>query len=1312
MRKTVFFIIFSLMTAITAWAQQLNVVPQLSAASGTYDDMVSVSAIFPEGCAGGKYWINGGELQAKAYDGPITIDYDCALSVAGTDAEGRIITDVVTSQYSIRRVTAPTLTTVPAEGVRTNSFYVTRLVWSHVTKADADLAPFKTGGARHGENVVWLTGPDGSVISGGDANNLWSDGINAFKAYIYKHYTPEQRGEYVLHIARGVFVLDGKRLDEEVQLHYLVADGSATPVFSPASGEYKGSVTVTIDYPTDGTAFYKFYKLNGAKAKQYTAPLTLTETSTIEAYGMDEDFTTTTPSATASYTILPADPEPEVLDAPVFTRQGNTLSISGPAGAVVKYWANGRMQTAQFYTAPIALTENVKISCVAYNERGISPTVDYTVTNLPVDRQGRGEQVLITPVATESAHVRALSPNGRWAVGYIGSDTSSKGFIWDLEADEFQYASTIFINQLWYVNDDGTAYGWRTRTTEVDESMTDDDLLWGTFRDGIWTEMSLEAFNNTAFPAAPDGYPAVTALSANGEWAILGQQYRYNVKTGAVEYLVSMSERYGNSTRPEILSCIANDGTIFGTYDPSYFSPEKGIGLVRTNDGRWRDVADWLRDTHGITLLDDYVLSSVRGVTGDAHTLLFHVYTRGISSDDAFTRGLLLRIDVPMEHLAPVGTKAEQMSGRQLIKVSWKAPLNAGSNVEQYAVYRRQAADAADKAQQIATVGADTFIYYDENVEPDVAYAYSVKAIYADHSVSEASREAIATCEMGDHLPVRNLAYRPVGLNSLSLSWDAPVTALPKLQYFSEESETLAFGTGNYSAEFGIRIPASDMATFSGQQIRTFQFIPTGPHKGYTLSLYRGKLGIGVSYEEEPFYTQEIDPATLNYGTVNTIELTTPQELFTDADLYVGLTIESSGNDNMLGISYEGFRSGYTDLCRVVGIHEQMVAISKNSSQVTEIVLPLGLGVASETDYNSSIVTNFTITDNGASATTTTATRHRLEQLAEGSHTLAVTANYRDGKASAPVSLNLDITPREEAYVGVEPRAEIHADKSVRLSWDAPRDDDRSFIHWGDLTPSEGWPLARGLQGFMAMSVYPVNMTADYAEDYEITGIYFCPTAKGVDYELAVGDADGNVLGYVEPKDLVIGEVNCISLPEPVAIDPAITYQAVVNIPSVEEGVAALAYDSSGKWHDGYSNLLNYGEGVVTLASFVQITEHPNWLMGLIVKQKNARTLPLEGYNVMIDGTRQNTTALSTTEYVSDALADGTHTAQVEVIYSPERTVAGRTVSFAIGVEGITDILAPETADSRAYDLQGRRVINDRQGRGLYIIGGRKSTHY
>lgn len=1305
MYKHTLLFILCLFASMATWAQQLNVLPILSAESGAYDDEVNVVCTFPEGCAGGKYWINGGELQAKPYSEPIVIDYDCALSVAGTDAAGRIITDVVTRQYAINRVTPPTVTPSPAEGMRTTSFYVTRLQWSHATSVTMDLAPFKTGGSRNGENVVWLTGPDGSVISGGDANNLWQDGLNAFKAYIYKHYTPEQKGEYVLHIAGGVFVIDGKTYADELQFHYTVADGSPAPVFSPAEGTYKGSVTVTIDYPTDGSAFYKFYKLNGNKAKQYTEPLLITETTSIEAYGMDEDFTTQTPSAVASYTIVPADPTPEVLDAPIITREGNTVSISGPAGATLKYWMGRSMSDASIYTAPFTVDHNGTIYCVAYSTTGISPTTQLVIDGFPEpDRGDKGELVLITPVAQETAHVRGLSPNGRWAVGFIGSDTSAKGFVWDLEADEFQYASTIFINQLWSVLDDGTAYGWRARTTDVDESTTEDDLLWGTFKDGVWTEMPRADFDKAIAPALPAGVtipadlPAVTAVSANGEWAILGQTHRFNTKTGVAEYLISMNDRFASEGRSEVLTCIANDGTIFGTYDPSLFSSEMGVGMVRTNDGRWRDVAEWLRDEKGLTLLDGYYLSSVRAVTGDGSTLLFHASARGLSSDDTFTRGLMLRIDANVRHQAPVALKAEQMSGRKIVKLSWKAPLGNTQDVTSYTILRN--------GTTLASVNADTFNYYDDTVEPNVNYVYTVQALYADGTESVASREASITITMDNHLPVRNLDSRPVGLNSLCLTWDAPVTTLPKLQYFGEENESYAFGTGTYNAEFGIRFPASDLATFEGQQIRTFQFLPTGAHKSFTLNLYRGDTGKAIKYEATPFYSQEIDPSTLNYGTVNTIELTTPQDLPLTGDLYVSLLIESSGNDNMLGISYEGFRSGYTDLCRIIGVHDQMVAMSQNSSVTTEVVLPLGLGIASATDFEASIVTGYDVTLDGKPAATTTTTRQLLEQLSEGHHTMSVTAQYRDGVASAPATIDVVMADNPAAYCAVEPRAEMQSDGSVLITWDAPRDDDRSLIHWGDLTPSHGWELARGLTGFMAMSIYPVNMTAYYAEDYEITGMFFCPTAKGVDYEIALGNLDGDIFAYANPTDLTIGEVNYLRFDKPVSVDGITTYQLVVNVPEVEEGVAALAYDSSGKWQSGYSNLLNFGMGLTTLAEFVSIDEHPNWLMGLTLQQKTARPLPVEGYYVTLDDQLQTATPIAETRYATAPLADGPHTARVDVVYKADNLrVDGRAISFTAGVDGIfTPVVAP--AAQRTYDLQGRHLVTPVKGQPV-IVGGK-----
>lgn len=1308
MFRTLFSFILGLMATAAVFAQQVNVLPTLSAESGTYDDDLTVSCTFPEGCAGGKYWINGGEIQAKTYSAPIFIDYDCQLSVAGTDATGRIITDVVSRDYKINRVAAPAIVATPAEGIRKTSFYVTRIDWKHVGTVSLDLAAFKEGGARRGENVVWLVGPDGNTISAGDANNLWESGLNSFKAYIYKNYQQEKVGDYTLHIASGVFIIDGKRLDTETVLNYTIADGDAAPVITPDGGEYKGSVTVSIEYPTDGTAFYKFYKLNGEKAKQYTSPITLTQSTTLEAYGYDEDFTAQTPSSFATFTITGADPTPETLASPTITivpsAEGKTIVItphSEGEGSTIKYWTDHRMATAKIYSAPFTVDHNCTISAVAYNDRAASAAVSAAVTDIPADRGDLGEMTLLTPITNETAHLCALSPNGRYAVGYMGSDTSSKGFVWDLEADRVQYASTIYINQLWNVANDGTAYGWRARTMDIDESMTEKDLLFGAFADGNWTEMTADEFKTrygvgVIDAAAADLPGEVTAVSANGEWAIIGQTHRLHVPTHTLEYLVSMSERFSTSTRPEMLTAITDDGTIFGTYDGA---SERGGALVRTTDGRWRSLVDWLRDLPAasiaslgladldLSVLDTYNFSSVRGATGNSAeglTLLLHATTKGISSDDAFTRGLVLRINVPIHHLAPAALTAEQMSGRMLVKVSWDAPLRDASAVQSYTLLRN--------GDTIATLPADANTYYDEAVEPGVSYTYAVKALYADGTMSGASRESTVTCNTESHLAVRNLAARRVGLNGLTLSWDAPIVTLPKLQYFDEDSDSYAFGTGTFNAEFGIRIPASDLSTLDGHKIRTFQFLPSGPQKNYTLNLYRGAKNGDAKYDDEPFYSQTIDPATLNYGTVNTIELTTPQALPADADLYVTLYIESNGNDNMLGISYEGFRSGYTDLCRVEGIHDKMVAISKNSSQVTEIVLPLGVGVASDDNYNGSIVSNYLVADNDKEVANTTATRHSFDLLPEGTHTFAVTAVYRDGKASEPAEVTLHINDNPAAYVAITPEATMQGDGTALISWQTPRDDDRTLIHWGDLTPTPGWPMPKEIAGYMAISVFPVDMTADYAGDYAITEVYFCPMDKNIEYEVALQDIEGNTFGYFAPTDLRIGEINYLRLPNPVEVDPSATYQLLVNIPEAEGGSVALAYDSSGQWKDGYSNIVNYGLGLTTLSEFVQYTEHPNWLMGLVVKKKDARLLPVEGYYVTVDGAQQNASALTATQYTTSPLADGRHTASVDVVYAGGRRVTGSPINFIVDSEGIIHITTDGHGNAPHYDLQGRKV--------------------
>lgn len=1366
--------IFALMT-VAMQAQTMNTLPTVTPEGTAFDDEVTLTCTFPEGCEGGKYWLNNGQILAKEYTGPIHLTQSATFSVAGTDADGRIITDIVTRYIKVNRVTPPSYVTTPAEGIRQESFYVTVIEWQHVTRVTLQRDPFKEGGSRYGENAILLINPQGEVCATNTINGLWEAGENKFKAYINKNYKQEALGDYELHIAGGVFIIDGTLYDQELVLHYTVSDVAAAPSFTPASGTYEAPLTVTINYPTDGSAFWKLYKINDGAPQSYTAPLTLTESATVEAWGMDENYETPTPTTTATYTLTEPVPVPEPLPAPVMKYEGSTVTISAEAGTTVKYWLNDRMQTAKVYDAPITVSENCRISCVAYTADRKSPTVRISVTDRPKDRGDYGENILLSPDHNEQITINAVSPNGLYAVGTIGTDTSAKGFIWNISANTFTIPTQMYTNQFYSVSDDGTAFGWRARSTSADEDGGEGQLMWGICKNGQWQEVpqGMRAKGITSdgriygsvdnAPATYDFdkkeiklYPAtayeegtitassadgtilaghiimgnsryaviwrsetesqayeigdadtditVKALSADGRWALIGDKYRLQTETGMMEFILSTDVLNKNNLKPEVLRAIANDGTAFGTFDESLLDRENGEALVLTTDNRWVGAEEWMMERYDLDLLKDYTLRSIRAVSGDGQTLIFHCLPKGGTIDNFYTRGLLIGIDVQVKHLAPTSLKAEQVSGMETIRLSWQAPLYGAEDISSYTILRN--------GTQLATIAANAEkTYHDETVTAGMEYTYTVTATYKDGTVSKASNAAVVMVVMERYLPVRDLKVRQFGLSDVSITWSTPRTTLPKLQYFDEEAEWQAFGTGasQVDAEFGIRIPKSEMTGFEGKQIRTFQFLPTGPQAAYTLNFYKG-AAISGNYDATPFYSQDIDPASLNYGKVNVIELTTPQNLPENADLYVGLLIKNVGDNNMLGISYEGFKKGYTDLCRIVGVYDKMLSIADMSQDAeTDIVLPLGIGVCDEAALNGALISNYSVTFDGQPLATTSDLKVRQERVTEGEHTYTVSAIYRDGKVSAAESLTFTLANNDAAYVPVNDLTiNVGADNKATIEWQAPLDEDRTLIHYGDLEPREGWVMSPGFDGFTAGAIFPVTMTGDYADDYAITDLYFCPTAEA-EFEIMLTDEMGKNYAYklLTTEDVTLGEVNTIHLDEPVIVNPSVNYWMYVNVTSGTEGTAPLAYDSSNEWVDWYSNIFNYGAGISTLAEIASHGEHPNWLMGMVVRQTSPKTMPLDGYDILIDGVKANATPLTTTSFTSAQLDKGTHTASVRVVYTPAKSVEGRENAFEVTeASGITSITTNDTPAAK-YNIAGQRISTPK---GLYIQNGKTKT--
>lgn len=1360
-----------LLCAIGVYAQELNLLPVIAPASGSYDDQVTVTCTFPEGCAGGKYWFNGGQIAASPYSGPITMEHSTRLSVAGVNAEGRIITDVVTCDYVINKVTPPHVTTSPEVNTPRESFYVTQLFWNNADVTSMDVNEFKEGGSRYGENVVWLVyEPTQRVIAQSDYNGLWKSGTNAYKAYLYKNYRPAEVGAYTLHIAGGVFIVDGIRHEEELELKYFVGTDEITvPVFSPLSGIYEDRVQVNITYPQN--AFYQFYQIEGQSRQVYDGPFEITSSCSIKAWGRSEDFSEETEVATVDYTIVPSSSSMEPLPRPVFNRSGNAISISeSEPNTVIKYWFDNRMQTAQLYQGPFEVDHNCLISAVAYREHGISPTVDYFVSHFEDAESDLGTMILTTPEDWESVYLTGMSPNGRFVCGYTDTGGSPMAFIWDITSGKGEFVSTQYYSRATGISNDGTICGWRVEVDPVTGesiSTSDETLFYGYYQNGEWmrqpkdmTVMGISGDNvlygsyksnpatydlkTQAIQVYPGGKGCINCMSAdgsvmagnlnvngkqtpaywtgntdpvmipaerecsvvnisgNGQWMLLDNTawgsycdiagYRYDVANAKVETLTSMGAKY--PSRYEWMNGVADDGTLYGVYDASMISHDAGKALAYTPDGVWRDVADILAERDFAP--EDLSLLSCKFVSADQNTFVMTVFPSEMSVDDGYHFAMAVRFDAVIRHAAPASVKASQMFGVKMVKVSWEAPMMGAEDIVSYRVFRN--------GTPLVTVGADTMECFDNEVENNTDYTYTVVAVYADGVESEPSFPCSLTVTLSGHNPVRVLSMRQSGINDINLTWQSPIISLPKLQYFNETSEFAAFGTSGYDSEWAIRLTAAEISHYQDMQIRTFQFLPTGAQEGYELRLYHATTGTR-DYDTIPFYKQIIDPASLNYGTVNTVQLTTPQALSIGEDLIVSLYIKQKGNDNMLGISHDGFRAGYTDLCRVIGVHEKFVSIAEESSVTTEIVVPIGVGVATQEMLTASMVSCYEVSDNDVVLGTNEDVKFRIEDVEEGSHRFAVRTLYQDGEYSDTVSIAADILKNEAAFVPVSDLVVKVVDGcEVTFSWSAPLNDDRTDIHWGDMTPTEGLHY-ENYPVFTAASIYPVTLTNAYADQYEITHLFYYPTADAL-FRLFL-DNNMETVYFDEYKSPEVGKLNFVALDEPVTIDQSTNYRFAIDVENCPTGEAPLAFDSSNKCMDGYSNMLNAGNDWMTLNDVLQIDQHPNWLMGMVIRQKDAKVMPLSGYNVMVDGNCQNEALLTDCTFVTRSLSNGSHQATVDVVYDETRTVQSTPVTFQVTTSGIESVAADATAEVQ-YDLMGRRIITDKQGQRLFIMNHKK----
>lgn len=144
---------------------------------------------------------------------------------------------------------------------------------------------------------------------------------------------------------------------------------AATPIISPGSGTYTSWQTVTIDDATPGATID--YLINGnPPASQYTGPITVSTTETIEAIASATGYANSN-VAMASYTTnLPVTATPTFSVAPGTYATAQTVTISDATPGATIYYAIGATYTTAFsvYSGPITVSSSETLQAMAVAE--------------------------------------------------------------------------------------------------------------------------------------------------------------------------------------------------------------------------------------------------------------------------------------------------------------------------------------------------------------------------------------------------------------------------------------------------------------------------------------------------------------------------------------------------------------------------------------------------------------------------------------------------------------------------------------------------------------------------------------------------------------------------------------------------------------------------------------------------------------------------------------------------------------------------------------------------------------------------------
>lgn len=682
---------------------------------------------------------------------------------------------------------------------------------------------------------------------------------------------------------------------------------------------------------------------------------------------------------------------------------------------------------------------------------------------------------------------------------------------------------------------------------------------------------------------------------------------------------------------------------------------------------------------------DVYQISRAASISADGNVMGFQYYNDDKDENGDYSialQSMVVKFNQSTTGLCPASVKTTQLSGLASVKVSW-LPNVAAQGITGYNVYR----DGVKANTELLT----NTMFVDNNVSVG-EHRYTVTAMYG---TTESAKSEEVTQNVAAHTlsAPQSLFAKQHGYNSAYMEWSNPATNFGSLTYLNPDDasmETFGLSVDGLSYETAIYYDKTTLSAYAGQKITSVGFYPLEKQGGWKVNLYTydeaGKL--------KKLYTQDVTQ-TLDYGKRNVVALTTPQDV-PSGDLVVALEVavtEASQSinafDNGRGVN------GYSDLLRLTtdadfySFGDLMLAqnyLNSISWAIDATVSPVGA------DLTKDNIANYNVYLDGTKIGSTTDVNYAARNLATGDHTVGVSAVYADGSESAQLTSTLTVTPDESQLravnnVAVDPASP----SSVKATWTAPNDHDRVQVQYclneasnqGVVGPSEN------NYGLMAGAIYPAK-TFRGRDGYKIRSVRFYPLADAT--FTAIIFKNNVQIAEVEIDDYTLGKWNEVALDEPIVIDSKASYQLVIDCYDVTPKMPPLAVDNNAAV-SGYSDIYSLDGSSWNPISSAAV--FGNWMIGLNIESPTPTPLPVDGYDVLIDGEKQNAALVEETAYTHDFGTDDKqeHTVRVDIHYAAKvEAVKGGVTKFLIAVSGIDDTVVSD--------------ITLRQGNNLLTVEG------